>query len=68
MKYISYNLVSVLLILISAYMIYADKDYWGLVMLAGILTSVTPSYTSSKEKSSISNNKEESEKEVTNGN
>ena len=68
MRYISYNLVSILLILISAYMIYADKDYWGLVMLAGILTSVTPSYTSSKEKSSTSNNKEESEKEVTDGN
>lgn len=68
MKYISHNLVSILLILISAYMIYADKDYWGLVMLAGILTSVTPRYTSSKEKSSTSNNKAESEKEVTNGN
>lgn len=68
MKYISYNLVSILLILISAYMIYADKDYWGLVMLAGIVTSVTPRYTSSKEKSSTSNKKAESEKEVTNGN
>lgn len=49
-------------------MIYADKDYWGLVMLAGILTSVTPGYTSSKEKSSTSNSEEESVKEVTNGN
>lgn len=49
-------------------MIYADKDYWGLVMLAGIVTSVTPRYTSSKEKSSTSNKKAESEKEVTNGN
>jgi len=49
-------------------MIYADKDYWGLVMLAGVFTSVTPRYTSSKEKSSTNNNKEESEKEVTNGN
>ncbi len=49
-------------------MIYADKDYWGLVMLAGVLTSVTPRYTSSKEKSSTNNNKEESEKEVINGN
>lgn len=68
MKYISYNLVSILLILISAYMIYADKDYWGLVMLAGILTSVTPRYTGSKEKSSINNSEEESVKEVTNGN
>ena len=56
------------MILISAYMIYADKDYWGLVMLAGILTSVTPRYTGSKEKSSISNSEEESVKEVTNGN
>ncbi|MDR6735209.1 hypothetical protein J2X77_002077 [Sphingobacterium sp. 2149] len=49
-------------------MIYADKDYWGLVMLAGVLTSVTPRYTSSKEKSSPNDNKEESEKEVINGN
>lgn len=68
MKYISYNLVSIRLILISAYMIYADKNYWGLVMLAGVLTSVTPRYTSSKEKSGTSNNKGKSEKEVTNGN
>lgn len=52
-------------------MIYADKDYWGLVMLAGVLTSVTPKYTSasSNEKSSrTSENKIESVKEEKNGN
>jgi len=42
MKYISYNAVAILLILISAYMIYADKENWGWIMLAGIFCSVTP--------------------------
>lgn len=49
-------------------MIYADKDYWGFVMLAGILTSVAPSYTTSKEKSTSSNNKPDNEKEEINVN
>lgn len=47
MKYISYNAVAILLILISAYMIYADKDNWGWVMLAGIFCSVTPTLSGS---------------------
>lgn len=49
-------------------MIYADKDYWGWVMLGGIFTAVTPKYTSSKDTSRINNHKEEGEKEVTDGN
>jgi hypothetical protein len=69
MKYISYNLVSILLILISAYMIYADKDDWGWVMIGGIICNVTPSFTNNtREKSSTKNNEGKKLEEGKDGN
>lgn len=49
MKFIQYNIVSVLLVLIAGYMIYADKPNWGWVIFAALIAHVAPSYIEESE-------------------
>jgi len=43
MQFIGYNFVSILLIILSAYMVYADKPNYGWVIFCALLTTVMPS-------------------------
>lgn len=42
MKFFWYNLVPILLIMLTAYMIAFDKQYWGWVLVAALLCAVVP--------------------------
>lgn len=43
MRFIGYNFVAILLILLASYMVYANKPYWGWVIFAALLITVFPS-------------------------
>lgn len=40
---LSMNVVAIILALLACYMVYADKPYYGWVILASVITVVTPS-------------------------
>jgi hypothetical protein len=42
MRFIGYNFVAVLLVLLAAYMVYADKPYYGWVIAAAVSIVVVP--------------------------
>ena len=48
MKFIGYNFVSILLIILAGYMVYADKPNWGWVIFAALLVAVMPASKSDK--------------------
>lgn len=48
MRFIGYNFVSILLVLLTSYMVYADKESWGWVLFAALLTVVMPSSDKNK--------------------
>lgn len=48
MRFIGYNFVSILLVLLAGYMIYADKPNWGWVIFAAMMFTVTPSNEKNK--------------------
>lgn len=37
MKYATHNIIPILLILLTGYMIYADKDGWGWILFVALL-------------------------------
>lgn len=39
---IKYNIIPILLIMLAGYMVYADKPYYGWVIVAALLTTVVP--------------------------
>lgn len=49
MKYLVYNVVAILLILLAAYMVYADKQNYGWVIFAALLCAVVPRTSNSKD-------------------
>lgn len=48
MKFIGYNFVPILLVLLAGYMIYADKSNWGWVIFAAMIMAVVPSTDKNK--------------------
>ncbi len=44
MKFIGYNFISVLLIILAGYMVYTDKSNWGWVIFAALLCASVPKY------------------------
>jgi len=42
MKFIGYNIISILLIALAGYMVYADKPKWGWLIFAALLVTVIP--------------------------
>jgi len=46
MKYLFYNVVAILLVLLAAYMVYADKSNYGWVIFAALICAVGPTCTS----------------------
>lgn len=43
MRFIGYNIIPILLVLLSGYMIYADKSNWGWLIGAALIFAVFPS-------------------------
>jgi hypothetical protein len=50
MKYIAVNALSIVLVLLTGYMIYADKPYWGWVLFAALLCGHSFGNSDDKEK------------------
>jgi hypothetical protein len=48
MRIITYNIVPILLVILTGYMIYADKSYWGWVLVCALATLVGPAYKETK--------------------
>ena len=48
MRFIGYNFVSILLIILAGYMVYADKPNWGWVIFAALLVAVMPASKNDK--------------------
>ena len=50
MKLIGYNFIAILLVLLAAYMVYANKPYWGWVIFSALLVTVLPASNKPDEK------------------
>jgi len=50
MRFLACNLVSILLLILAGYMIYADRPYSGLVIFAAIICALVPCPSNSKDK------------------
>lgn len=42
MRFIAYNIVAIMLVLLTGFMIYNDKPSWGWVLFAALLVTVFP--------------------------
>lgn len=47
--FIGGNIIPILLILLAAYMVYADNPYWGWVLVAAILTTSSITFHEKKD-------------------
>ena len=48
MKYIEYNIIPILLVLLAVYMVVYDKPFWGWVLFIAMIMTVVPNGSDKK--------------------